>query len=180
MAKTAPAKSLRPLATAQRATQVARAAAKQLLKSPRWHSALSGATPVSPLLVQRLDREDRYYYIVQFARHGGLTARLLVDAVSGELEEAGGIENASEQLSPFVSAGSWLASMAGKPIELRAGVMLVVRPATITIGQVLGWKPCQESASAFRPFYLLYSGEDVIYLRVDGKHYTTLHQAGPA
>ena len=169
-----------PLLQVDLALSGARAGAVELLKSDRWQVALKEAVPESPLLVQRLDREDRFYYIVSFKRASGATCRMLVDTASGEYTEAGGVESGGATLTSWIQAQTWLASIgSGSRVAFRSGATRTLRPEAITIGRVLGWKPCRESSSPFKPFYLIYSGLDIFFLRVDGKLFDALHPLGP-
>jgi hypothetical protein len=160
------------------AAQEARRAAVGLLQSARWKPALSGASTASPLIVQRLDREDSYYYIVPFTRDGSITARLIVNAMTGRFEEAAGVERAGEILPPFVEPGLLFKELTGARVDLPGFRARVVRPGMVGEHPVLVWRPCRESTSPFLPFYLRTLGSDFLYLRVDGQRFTQL-TAGP-
>ena len=88
-----------------------RAAAELLQSSARWRAALDGKDPDTPLLVQRLDRYDDYYYIVPFKRGTAETARLTIDAASGRFMEASCIDQEGESLPPYhpPAVGPWRA-----------------------------------------------------------------------
>jgi hypothetical protein len=52
---------------------------------------------------------------------------------------------------------------------------LVVRPEAHCLYPALVWRPCLESLSPFFPFHMLTVGDHRIYVRVDGRLFTTLH-----
>ena len=162
----------------------ARAAAQQaaaalLESSARWRPALAGKEPDAPLLVQRLDRYDEYYYIVPFKRAAAETARLILDAASGRFMEASAIDNEGESLPPYHPPLVALESHYGRALDLRAVRNRVLRSGTIGQHPVLAWRPCKESTSPLLPFYLVSIGDRIVYWRVDGKAFDELTD-GPA
>ncbi len=154
------------------ATRAAESAATMLLRaSPRWQPSLASRSWLSPLLVERLDRDD-YYYIVPCQREQGITARLSVNAISGRFMEASAIEVEGLTLPPYVEPV--LPSLFGTSFDLPALRSRILRPGTVGRHPVLVWKPCKESTSPFRPFYLLTVGDQVVYWRVDGTTFDRL------
>ena len=71
------------LLTVDKAIESARAAARDFAES-RLKVALQSAEPQSPLLVQRIDRKDAYYFIVTFNIASRETARFIIDGFGGE------------------------------------------------------------------------------------------------
>jgi hypothetical protein len=161
----------------------AQAAAEQavavLRESPRWQHALAATKIQSPLLVQELDRTDGYYYIVPYTKGEDVTARILIDAVSGGFGEATGIEAGQTRLPPYVDPSKTLSSWYGQPFtvgEIRVGLL---RQGTVGVHAVLVWRPCEQSFTPFEPFYVLIVGDRVVYLRVDGHRFDRLTEAPP-
>ena len=145
-----------------------------LLKSPRWAFAFSEAKPQKPLLVQRLDQDDSYYYIVPFAIEDVVTARIILDAKTSKFIEAAGIEEPGSSLPRFVDPAAELANWHGKVVSLPSLRSRVIRPDTVGEHPVLVWRPCLESMSPFLPFYLRSVGDEFVYLRVDGERFARL------
>jgi hypothetical protein len=145
--------------------------------------ALFGAQPATPLLVQRLDECDEYYYIVPFHRQLAEsdvtveTARVLIDAKTGKLLEIGGISEAGHRLPPYILPKSFLKEMDLKRIDV-GPVRPCLRLETMGQHPVLVWKLCTESRSRTTPFYLLTVGDTRVYLRVDGKMFPALTSSG--
>jgi len=156
-----------------------RAAAALLQTSARWRPGLAAREPDTPLLVQRLDRYDDYYYIVPFKRGHAETARLVIDATTGKFTEASAIEKEGESLAPYKPPLSPLDACYGRPLDLPAVRNRVLRQGTIGKHAVLVWRPCKESSSPLLPFHLLTIGDRVVYVRVDGQIFDELTD-GPA
>jgi len=155
------------------------AAAALLHASARWRAALEAKEPDTPLLVQRLDRYDEYYYIVPFKRAAAETARLMIDAASGRFMEASAIDNEGESLPPYHPPLAGLDGQYGRALDLKSVRNRVLRPGTIGQHPVLAWRPCKESTSPLLPFYLVTIGDRIVYWRVDGKAFDELTD-GPA
>ena len=80
---TAPSVVIGPPEILQRAgSEVAR-----LAMLPRWTPAFAESSPGTPLLVRRLDQKDRYYYIVSYHVGTRVTARLQMNAHTGNYWE---------------------------------------------------------------------------------------------
>ncbi len=149
------------------------------LQSSLWTSGLAPAQVRPPALVQRLDHDDSYYYIVPFGRGSRDTARLIIDAHSNMFTEATGVETADESLPAFVHPGGFLERMSGRALDLPGVRPRVVRLGTVGIHPVLVWKPCYQSTTPFLPFYQYSVGDQLVYLRVDGERFDRL-TTGPA
>jgi hypothetical protein len=150
-----------------------------LRKSPRFGVALEGSEPTTSRLVQRLDRLDEFYYIVSFEAGSRETARVVIDAKTRELTEASGIDKPGAALAPFSSPAAAVERLVGRPIEQGRWKGRPIRPGTFGQHPILVWKPCRESASPFMPFYQFSSGDQLVYLRVDGLRFDEL-TTGPA
>src|SRR5476649_751654 len=83
--------------------QVAAAVLRRLNESPFWTQALGETSQEAiPRLVQRLDHEDAFYYLVTVNKTQGATARLAIDGRTGSLLEVEGVEEAGASLPAFV------------------------------------------------------------------------------
>lgn len=164
--------------TKDAATRVATALAKHAVWKPAFDGALP--SPEGAVLVQRLDREDEYYYIVTFMKGTRTTARMALVGRSGKLLRCNAVSRANRSLPKFVAPADVLKSREGKPYGIGPARERLVRMAAIGVAPVLSWKPCAESQSPLLPFYVLTVGDSVTYLRVDGKlnHVLTLAALG--
>lgn len=149
-----------------------------LRKRQDWARALDGTSAGEPMLVQRLDRVDSYYYIVpleQSKRRAAAAAR--VDARFGDYQHAISLPESGTAILPQLSREEALKLVLDRRIDLpdRAG-RLVVRDEAFCLAPVLVWKPCRESLSPFYPFYLFTIGGHSIYVRTDGQIFTHLHE----
>lgn len=151
--------------------------AAALARHPVWKAALVGASP-SPKaadLVQRLDLDDEYYYIVTFMKGTRVTARMALEGRSGKLLRCNAISKVDRALSDFITPDVVLGPLEGRPLGIGVARQHTVRMAAIGVLPVLSWKPCAESQSPLLPFYVLTVGDTITYLRVDGKMYRALN-----
>jgi hypothetical protein len=143
-------------------------------RTSRLGPGLLSAEPRSALLVQRLDDPDLYYYIVTFQTGGRDTARAIVDAFDGNLDELEAIEETGEDLTTYLPAPAALQRLR-KETERAADVLRFrVRDGLVGEHPVLVWKPCLQSRSPFLPFYQLSVGDSFVYYRVDGERFSKL------
>jgi hypothetical protein len=144
-----------------------------------WSAILHGTEPGEPALVQRLDRLDRYYYIVPFLRsRARATALALVDGIQGDYRQCAGLQK--PQAVRTRTSREILKRHVGMTYDLpdQRGE-LVVRREAATLYPLLVWKPCVESLSPYYPFHMIVVGDHRLYIRTDGKVFTELHDAGP-
>lgn len=159
-----------------------------LLKREDWSALL--APPVrarKPLLVERLDVADDFYYLVPFGegdRPAGAVVR--VDAFSGEYLEASAFAASGNGRSWGAGADDWQSDdaarrqLVGRKFELpNRGGRVLARPEGIGIYPSFVWKPCAESLSPYYPFRLLTIRDTFRYVRLDGEEFDRLHDAGP-
>ena len=152
--------------------------AKALAKHAVWKHALVGSSPSNqPVVVQRLDRKDDYYYIVEFANAGRLTARMAMGGRDGKLLRCNAVSRANSALRRFVTPPELLRSREGKPFGIGAARERLVRTAAVGVHPVLVWKDCAQSRSPLLPFYVLTVGDSLSYLRVDGTFFHILRAA---
>ena len=152
-------------------------AVSELISADNWKPPFVGAVRGTPLLVRRLDREDDYYFIVPYSKHGITTGRLVIEARTKRVEEIGAIENSGEALVEYSNPSTVLDQLAVRepsPTWLRFQIR---REATCQVPP-LGWKSCIESRSKLRPFYLLTVGDQLVYMRTDGEIFPSL-RVGP-
>src|SRR5262249_18411962 len=136
-------------------------------------------TPGQPVLVQRLDRLDSFYYITPLQAKDTLAPALVcIDARFGDYLQS------IVSLTPRLSVNAYLNADRGalinaaleKPIDLgkRHG-QLVVRSEACAVYPTMVWRPCRESLSPYYPFFMVIVGNRRLYIRVDGKTFTKLH-----
>jgi hypothetical protein len=146
-----------------------------------WKSILAGTSAAQPLLVQRLDRRDSFYFIVPMQTNTPpvtFPALASIDARFGNYLQACAVANQSQ------SALSSLSTDPQKALNLvvkrhvrlpRPHGRLLVREEAANLNRLLVWRPCRESFSPFYPFFMVTVGSDRIYIRVDGQVFTKLH-----
>jgi len=167
-----------PLISAEVAAQKAKegVAFYKLAQNPSWQAAFElkgGAVASPPVLVQRLDHPDSYYYIVPQG-----TAAVAVDAHTGEYLQASIHPEVTKTLSAAnLSALTKQTQDLSIPLPNQGG-LLRLRPEIVTPHRTLVWKPCKESLSPFFPFQMLTQGNRQVYVRVDGPVFAALHDDG--
>ena len=142
-----------------------------------WGPALSNSTAGTPLLVQRLDAVDSYYYIVPFTdANGGVRAAVSVNARTGDYRQSIMVDAGGPGILTGLSEAKIRALTINKKFDLpnRQG-RLFVRPEAFSLSPTLVWQSCLESLSPFYPFYLVTVGAYSLYVRVDGQVFTELH-----
>jgi Papain-like cysteine protease AvrRpt2 len=168
------------LITPQRAARNAVTGLKayNLAKRENWKKALAHARPANPVLVQRLDYPDRFYYIVPMGKTARRTPILVsVDARYGDYREAVFLPTKNRsQLVASMESKELVAKVSDKKFELEEPLgRLLVRPEAFCLYPMLVWKPCRESLSPFWPFHMFTIGGYRVYVRIDGAIFTRLH-----
>jgi hypothetical protein len=157
------------------ATALQRVAETGLLESEQWSSVFDGVQPGDPILVQRLDRLDSYYWIVPaMSGEDDVRAAVSIDARFGNYKAA--LSTADRRLVQFRDSEEVLAHIATPRIDLPddAG-RLIIRPEGTMVHPIYVWKPCRESLSPFYPFRMIAVGPFQVYVRVfDGAIFTAL------
>jgi hypothetical protein len=169
---------LQPLLPPERILALAAEHVRDLLaddEEPPWVAALAGATAGRPQLVQRLDLPDTYYYVVPYVSHGVLTARLSIDAKTGDLGDIAGVSGGEDdrQLPPWQHADDFLKRIDRSSWDA-GGSPRVVRAEHAAVAPVMVWKPCEQSRSPQVPFSVVLIGGAAVYVRVDGAHFDRL------
>jgi hypothetical protein len=148
-----------------------------LYERETWREALQNTNPGGPVLVQRLDQMDRYYYIVPMqATQNRVPVLVSVDARFGDYRQAVALPNRGSHLVPNLGRRELIEQVVGNRFELedRLG-RLIVRREALCLYPTLVWKPCRESLSPFWPFYMITVGAHQLYVRLDGAVFTKLH-----
>ena len=143
-----------------------------------WRRALDGTSVGEPVLVQRLDRPDTFYWVVPHTRGDGATAAVNIDARFGHYMQARALPDAQ---------GTALLTLDRKDV---AGLIvdtlhevpgrrgpLLVRPDLACVSRHWVWRPCRESLSPYYPFKLVSYGDHRLYVRADGRVFTRLTTA---
>jgi hypothetical protein len=146
-----------------------------LNRRDNWRKALDATKIGDPVLVQRLDRPDDFYWIVPRGRGDATTAMVSIDALSGEYMQAWAVPEAQrstllaldrEQVSSLVvDTLHELPDLQGR---------LMIRPEVATISNHWVWRPCRESLSPYYPFKMVGYGDNRLYVRSDGQVFTSL------
>ncbi len=147
-----------------------------LYERDTWRKALQNTRPGEPVLVQRLDRLDSFYYIVPMhASRKRVPVLASVDARFGYYREAVALRSGTHLL-PHVKREVLLERVVGRRFELedRLG-WLTVRKEAWCLYPTLVWRPCRESLSPFYPFHMFTAGAHRLYVRIDGAVFTALH-----
>ena len=146
-----------------------------------WKWALDDTEPGTPVLVQRLDEIDSYYYIVPLVRGRlGVTAAVAVDARFGDYRQAIALPRGGSSILTALDSKRVLRETLERPIDLgdRAG-RLIVRREAYCLYPTLVWRPCRESLSPFVPFHMVTVGNHRIYVRLDGRIFAGLRLHNP-
>ena len=152
-----------------------------LLRDEHFVKALKGAKPSQPVLVQRLDLPDTYYYLIPMKTDKGTTAMLSIGGLHGEFQGGQAFTKpAKEILKRPVDVSKELKNSLSKPIELgeRLG-KLIIREGAYCFHPLMVWRPCEESRSPYYPFYMITVGNRQIYIGYDGQIYPRLHDLNP-
>lgn len=124
--------------------------------------------PAVALLVQRVDRQHSFYYLVPFISHGQTVLVVIVDAVDGRFKEAAKLSTPS--IYPKISATravdileNHLWSKQRRPPGLRSTPSLV-------------WQPCRQSQSPYEPLWYFKADSTEWYVDQAGQVYPRLEE----
>ena len=142
-----------------------------------WKGALTNAEPGEPVLVQRLDEIDSYYFIVPFERsRRGVTAAVAVDARFGSYRQAIALPPGGSSILTGLTSNEVISETVGRTLQLEGrNGRFTVRKEAYSLYPTLVWRPCLESLSPFVPFHMLTVGSHQIYVRIDKRIFTSLH-----
>ena len=152
------------------------AEATELADDPSWKVAFAGAVPGPAILVHdRSRRGKRDYFIVDFRIGERSTARMIVNATTGVIDEVMGIEEEGDALSGFIPESVVLSRIPAQ-IVLDDG-RVFQRPAGAPTIEVV-WEHSRESQTRFEPFYWVRWPSGELYVRVDGSIFLELTRPG--
>jgi hypothetical protein len=157
------------------ARREALAEADELVADPDWKVAFTGAVPGPAILIRDRSRKGRDYFIVDFRIGERSTARMIVNATTGVIDEVTGIEEEGEALPDFLPPAAVLSRIAGQ-IVLDDGRVIERPEGTPTIEMV--WDHSRESQTRFVPFYWVRWPSGELYIRVDGSIFLELTRPG--
>lgn len=145
-----------------------------------WALALRDTTPKTPMLVQRLDAVDSYYYIVPFEDARGVRAAVSVNARTGDYRQSIMVDRGETGILTGLDDERIRKLTIGRVLDLpnRQG-RLHIRREAFSLSPTLVWRPCLESLSPFYPFHVITIGAHRVYVRVDGRIFTELHTEIP-
>ena len=146
-----------------------------LLDDETWKKAMAGVKVGQHCLVHRLDRPLSFYAIVPFEKGGRVQAQAMLDPYSGELLGAGASEELAKSLAMATTADDAIRRVAGKYFDLPGErPHLRLRREGLSAAPTLVWKPCRESLTPYMPFTQVTYGKHTLYVRTDGKVFTSL------
>jgi hypothetical protein len=151
-----------------------------LAEREQYHRVLSVAQFGEPVLVQRLDLPDTFYYIVPVGKSGSIPLAIAIDAKTGLYMQSAIHSNLEGNLFTLKPREEVAKSIMGSTVELPnwAG-RIPVRQGSVCVFPTYVWKPCRESLSPFFPFHMFTIGSQHIYVRSDGAIFTALHDTDP-
>ncbi|MDD2336002.1 MAG: hypothetical protein PHD01_05435 [Geobacteraceae bacterium] len=118
---------------------------------PEYSRAMKDTEAGNPLLVERIDRKDSFYYIVPFERKGKASVLVMIDARTGAFKEAAYFAEPTAYLPVSNSeARKKLVDFLGLTATEAESAQFVTS---------LVWKPSEASQSPFEPFWRFRTGE---------------------
>ena len=148
-----------------------------LLSHPAWSKVFGDVHAGEPLLVQRLDRQDAYYFLVPtMDALGRMRAAVGVDARFGDYQQTMALRDPDASLFGFADNQKAVDRVLGRQFELPGNAgRLLVRAENLTVHPSLVWQPCRESLSPFYPFRMILLGTHRLFVRIfDGSVFTAL------
>ena len=107
--------------------------------------AISGAKPGEPLLVERLNRKGRFYYIVPFYRNRLATVLVNIDARTGAFEETSYFQKPA--VYPAVNRKQAETIMSAYFKKQQLLLPVVIPPPALV------WEPCEQTQSPDEPLW---------------------------
>jgi hypothetical protein len=137
---------------------------------------LQRATFGEPVLVQRLDLPDTFYYIVPARAAGRAPLAVAIDAKTGLYLQSAVNGHPEGDAFAVRDRNEVARSLADTVVELpdRKG-RIPVREGAVCHYPTLVWRPCRESLSPLYPFHMFTVGDDRLYVRSDGAIFSALH-----
>jgi len=127
----------------------------------------------APLLVERLDVENSYYYLVPSLSGKKLNGFAQVDARYGSLD---GLFTLAPGATPFETDARRVGSrLTGIRVELPNEQGRVrLDKGKFKIDRQLVWRPCRQAYSPHLPFWRIRAGAFTFYQRIDGRVFSQL------
>lgn len=140
-----------------------------------------------PLLVQRLDATDDFYYLVPVGSSDeAIGAVVRVDGLTGEYLESSAFAPRGAERTWGSMAAEWRTEIdtrrriaARAPVRTGDSGVSATESAMVRVHPPFVWKPCVESRSPFYPFRLVATQSGQFYVRIDGKEFASLTDLGP-
>lgn len=116
-----------------------------------------------PLLVQRVDKKDSYYYIVPFNRNNRTTLLVIIDAKTGKFKETSYLREpipypkVNQEDAKKILTGYLKDKKAEKPLLMKAPKLV--------------WRPCHQTQSPYEPLWKIQIGSEVWFIDQKGKVY---------
>lgn len=148
----------------------------EVFRRPTIANILDSAEPGTPVLVQRLDKVNSFYYIVPFTDADGDVRSLVnIDARFGNFKQSAFAESAERPIPFRPLEKETIFEILGKRLILprEQGVLNIYREA-VCVYPNLVWMPCAQSLSPYWPFHMVTVGSVRIYIRIDGEIFTEL------
>ena len=119
-----------------------------VLQRNNFKNALQAGKPGPPVLVQRLDRQDSFYYIVPITDPAGTISLVAaVDARTGVYMQSAARIGAEGSVFVLHDRSAASQRVVGQVVQLTEPLgRMLVRPEAVCHYPTLVWKPCRESA----------------------------------
>jgi hypothetical protein len=121
---------------------------------------IQNGCPMTPLLVERVDKREQAYYLIPWLITEGVVFVAEVDAASGVM--LGATTFSKPAPSPFLTIDEAF-DIVGRKFPQRA-----------TGESRLVWRPCRESTSPMYPFYQIPFDKGFLYVNMEGSIFTEL------
>ena len=140
------------------------------------NDAVRHARPRAAHLVQRLDRQDEFYYLITVHQDGRPSAVVRGDGRFGVFQGALAL---SGDRPPIIERDAAVEAARQATIDWPDGSgRIALREGGFSVYPNLVWRPCQESRSPYYPFHQINIGGRAIYVGYDGRVYPALHDLG--
>jgi hypothetical protein len=173
-------RATKPMSVGRIKTRVLSAVKKaSLMRARPWAKTVLSSRSGTPVLVDRLDRDEATYAVVPLIDPAG-RIRLLtrMDAHTEEVLDCTRWRTAGAQRYPAITKEEAVQLVAGRTFRFPGSLSpVVVDPDGLGIHPRLVWKPCRESLSPLAPFYMMYYGRHRLFVRTDGAVFAHLSTA---
>ena len=138
--------------------------------------ALKGYKPGQPVLVQELGKKNDFYYIVPLqVTTGNIRGLFCIDGLKGHYIQSSYMTDEKRAIDFNALTRDEILKILQEGLkDKKIRQELPDFAEALAIHPVLVWRPCLESFSQFRPFYMVYLGNFKVYVRIDKKVFTKL------